>query len=213
MDVDKRLWFPAGILILAILACSIPGNISSGDQIRTQIALTQAAHPGSSPTIQEILADFTQTITTEPIHILTPSAVPTKTETPAPTLTETLAENHSAADCNIATFIKDVSVPDGTKFSAGESFVKTWRLKNIGSCTWTTAYAVVFVSGEQMGGPEDLNFTQNVAPGDTVDVSINLTAPNATGDYRGNWKIRSSDGVVFGLTTGKAFYVEITVKP
>ena len=73
-----------------------------------------------------------------------------------------------------------------TKSSAGESFVITWRLKNIGSCTWTTACAVVFVSGEQMGGPEDLNFTQNVTPGETVDGSINLTAPNATGDYCGN---------------------------
>lgn len=210
--IAKRYWFPVIIFILAIMACSIPGNLSTEDQIRTQIALTQPARATDSPLVQTDDINTAQTITLEPTRTPTRTITPTITQTIGSTITVTLSEDHSASDCNIATLIKDVTVPDGTKFSPGETFEKTWRLKNVGSCTWTTAYAVVFISGEQMNGPDDLNLTGNVAPGETVDVSITMTAPNSPGEYRGNWKLRSTEGVVFGLTTGSPFFVLIKVK-
>jgi len=39
----------------------------------------------------------------------------------------------SAATCDWAQFISDVTVPDGTKYEPGATFKKTWRLKNIGT--------------------------------------------------------------------------------
>ena len=84
-----------------------------------------------------------------------------------------------------AQFISDVTVPDGTRFNPGATFTKTWRLRNIGTCTWTTGYSMVFNSGNQMGGPASVPMPSSVAPGQNVDVSVNLTAPNTAGHYIG----------------------------
>ncbi len=216
MKTERRVWFPLAMLMLVILSCSLPDKLSTEDRIRTQIAQTRTADPNSVALVEEEQG-ATATATPEgpgPSRTLTATQAdePTDTPTPTATLTATSSEDQSDPDCNIATFIKDVTIPDGTEMSAGEAFTKTWRLKNVGTCTWTTSYAVVFVSGEQMGAAGEINLSKKVPPGESVDITIDMTAPGAAGDYRGNWKLRSSDGVVFGLTTGKAFYVVITVK-
>src|SRR5512134_512603 len=86
-----------------------------------------------------------------------------------------------------AQFVSDVTVPDGTRFDPGATFTKTWRLRNVGTCTWTTAYTMFFFDGTQMGSTTSVNLPSNTAPGATVDVSVNMTAPNTTGRYRGFW--------------------------
>lgn len=118
-----------------------------------------------------------------------------------------------APGCDKAQFIADVTVPDGTTFAPGATFKKTWRLKNIGTCAWTTGYYLVFVSGEQMGGPSSAAFPTAVSPGQTVDLSVNLTAPSAGGTYRGNWMLKNASGTVFGIgaNADKPFWVEIKV--
>jgi hypothetical protein len=115
--------------------------------------------------------------------------------------------------CDKAQFISDVTVPDGTTFAPGATFKKTWRLKNIGTCTWTTGYFLVFSSGEKMGGPTSAPFPTSVAPGQTVDLTVNLIAPNTGGTYRGNWMLMNSTNGLFGIGTGanKPFWVEIKV--
>ena len=88
-----------------------------------------------------------------------------------------------------------------------QAFTKTWRLKNTGTCTWTPAYAVVFSNGNSMNGPATQALAGNVNPGQTVDISVNLTAPGSTGDFTGNWKLRDGSGVLFSN-----FYVQIKVQ-
>ncbi len=115
--------------------------------------------------------------------------------------------------CDWAQFIADVTVPDGTTYAPGTAFTKTWRLKNIGTCTWTTSYALVFVSGSQMGAPSAVNLPSSVAPGGTIDISVNMTAPSTNGHYRGYWQLRNASGVLFGIGTyaNKSFWVDINV--
>jgi hypothetical protein len=112
-----------------------------------------------------------------------------------------------------ATFISDVTIPDKTHIEAGKSFEKTWRLKNSGTCTWTTSYAMVFASGSQMGGSAVVALPKSVSPNGTVDLKVTLTAPNANGTYTGNWKLRNASGVIFGLGTkaDQPFWVQIVV--
>lgn len=119
----------------------------------------------------------------------------------------------AASRCNAATFIADVTVPDGSIFNAGAAFVKTWRLKNSGTCTWTSAYSAAFDSGDPLGAASSIPLPASVAPGKTVDVSVNLTAPAASGHYRGNWMLKNAAGVKFGLGTAadKPFWVDIKV--
>lgn len=119
----------------------------------------------------------------------------------------------SASTCDWAGFVADVTVPDGTVYQPGASFTKTWRLKNIGYCTWTTDYALVFYSGAQMGAPASAKFPKSVSPGQTVDLTLNMTAPSSAGNYFGYYKLKNAAGTIFGIgyTANKAFWVEINV--
>ena len=135
--------------------------------------------------------------------------IPTVTVTPSPTPTPTI----ESAFCDQVQLIADVTVPDGTVFAPGATFIKTWRLKNVGSCIWTTAYRLVFFSGEQMGAPSSANFTRNVAPGQVVDISLSMTAPSAPGSYRGYWMFQNANGALFGTgaQANNPFWVDIRV--
>lgn len=136
-----------------------------------------------------------------------PSYTPTTTNIPTATATAT------QSICNWVQFIEDATIPDGTKLKGNEPFTKTWRLKNIGTCTWTSGYDLVFTSGDNMGGPAAVSLTQSVKPGETVELSVNLSAPNKVGEYKGYWKLRSDQDITFGLgkSANEAFWVDIEV--
>jgi hypothetical protein len=125
-----------------------------------------------------------------------------------------LAAPHALQRCtNLASFVADVTVPDNSVIPAGTSFVKTWRLRNSGTCTWKPSYSVVFVSGAQMGAPSPVYLPHTVLPGATVDVSAPMIAPMTPGTYRGNWMLSTSGGLLFGLGSNGSgrFYVQIVV--
>ncbi len=114
--------------------------------------------------------------------------------------------------CNRATFIGDVSIPDNTVLHALEPFTKTWRIKNTGTCPWSIAYKLVFVDGDNMGGPVSVPLPLNVAPQQTVDVSVNLTAPDVAGQYQGFWKLQTPDGGTFGVGASAREHIWVKIK-
>ena len=115
--------------------------------------------------------------------------------------------------CDSAEFIADISVPPGTVLGPGAQFAKTWRLKNAGSCTWTTSYQLVFFSGEQMSAPASMSFPVNVSPGQMVDLSLDMTAPSVAGSYRGGWMFKNADGTLFGAgpQANEPWFVDIVI--
>lgn len=141
----------------------------------------------------------------------TPTVAPA-TQTIAPTVTS--VPPTAVTYCDWVAFVKDVTVEDGTTFAPGEVFTKTWRLKNRGTCTWTPDYMLVFSSGSQMGGTTATRLSAYVAPGQTVDVSVTLTAPNTAGAHTGYWMLRNPSGTLFGTGTkaNTPFYVDIRVR-
>lgn len=114
-----------------------------------------------------------------------------------------------------ATFVGDITIPDKTVLAPGASFVKTWRLYNSGTCNWDSLYEAVFVGGELMGGQMIVPLTDNVPPGNAVDVSIAMNAPANPGTYKGEWKLRNADHELFGIGPefDKPFWVQIVVSP
>ena len=164
----------------------------------------------------DVEAMVTQTMMALTLNAPTQTPVPptpTMTNTPTPTATSQPAATQ-VTYCDWAFFVKDVSIPDGTVLAPGETFTKIWRLKNRGTCTWTSDYMLVFSSGSQMGGKAEVTFPGNVAPGQTVDVSVLLTAPSVSGSYSGYWMLRNSSGTLFGIgdKASTPFYVDIQVK-
>lgn len=128
-------------------------------------------------------------------------------------IAQPLPQVEAASLCDAAQFVADVSIPDGTNLAPGTTFSKTWRVKNVGACTWSTSYSAVFTSGEKMGAPAAVNLTKSVAPGQTVDITVQLTAPSNPGTFRGYWKLRNASGVIFGIgaKANDPFWVEIKV--
>jgi len=102
-------------------------------------------------------------------------------------------------ECNRAQFIDDVTIEDRTNIEPGQAFTKTWRLRNMGDCTWRDDYRVVFRSGYQMSAPDEIDLPDDVEPGETVDISIDMIAPESTGVYTGYWMLRDENGNLFGI--------------
>lgn len=118
----------------------------------------------------------------------------------------------SAAACFHAQFVADVTVPDGTQYTSGTAFKKTWRLRNIGDCAWN-GVTLIFDSGAQMGAPASVPISSTVNPRQTVDITVDMVAPNSAGHYIGYWKLKGSFDLIFGIgaNANKAFWVEINV--
>jgi len=100
--------------------------------------------------------------------------------------------------CNSLTYVSDVNYPDGTVFDGGEDFKKTWQVKNSGTCAWDEGYKLVFVDGDKGMDPYDVDIRDSVSPGQTVELSVDLTAPLAFGTYTGTWQMQSDAGELFG---------------
>jgi hypothetical protein len=115
--------------------------------------------------------------------------------------------------CNWAEFVKDVTIPDGTRLDPGAQFTKIWRVRNVGTCTWTDEYSFVFVDGEGMG-ERTLWLPEDVEPGDSVDLAVELVAPEKAGEYQGEWMLRDEDKDRFGTGSGakQPLVVSIEVK-
>jgi hypothetical protein len=197
-------------LLLSACKSSAKEDAKSKDAatVLTQAAVTAEAimrtMAASSPTPRPvtptpITPTATATIATSPTAL---PGVPTEPGGgPAPTVGEKIE------------FVADLTVPDGTVFAPNATFVKTWRLKNVGTTTWTPSYTAVFISGDQMGAPVSLALPTSVAPGQTVDISIPMTAPATENTYTANFLLANASGQRFGLDPRAAqpFYVVIVV--
>lgn len=127
---------------------------------------------------------------------------------------EFLPVSAAALNCqDSAEFVEDVTIPDDSVIEAGATFTKTWRLRNVGTCEWTAAYALAFVDGFELEGPNLIPITSTVVPTNTVDFSVALTAPTITGTFRADWKIYNGNKrEFFGVFGDGPVWVQIVVE-
>ncbi len=175
------------------------------------LAACGAGAEDATPTISveqiqtEAVAEFSAGLTAT--ALAAPTSTPTETATPAPTATlapavtittaATTAPTAAGDGCYGLTFVSDVTVPDNTNMTPGQGFTKTWRVRNSGSCAWQAGFDLNFTGGEAMGG-SSVALESAVQPGNTADLSVNLTAPGTAGTYRGNWRMTNAIGTYFG---------------
>ncbi len=106
------------------------------------------------------------------------------------------------------------SIPDGTEIPQERAFVKVWRIKNTGSCTWNKDYSLRFYSGDLMGAGASIQLTEeNIATWGYANVEVDMKAPSDLGTHKGYWKIVSDSGKIFGVgPDGKGWiWIEIEV--
>ncbi len=166
--------------------------------------VASAASAQSTETVPgQVATDVAGTLTAQP------TATSTATSTPTATPTATQLSGASASSCNNSEFLADMTIPDGTGLSPGETFVKTWRLRNIGSCSWSPNYSLVFVGGSSLGGA-NVQIGQTVAVNQNADVSVTLTAPSSAGTFVGFWRLADASGNAFGVTVDVQIVVGAT---
>jgi hypothetical protein len=205
----------AAMLLLA--GCNLPGQQATPTTdpglVYTQAAqsvaatLTQAAVGTPVGASTPTGAPVNPSATYPPTNTSLPSLTPLPSTTPVPPTATTVP-----TPCDRAEFVDDITIDDNTEIPAGTTFVKTWRLRNTGSCTWTSSYALIFYSGEAMSGPAASPLTSaSVPPGSTIDISVTLIAPLTPGTYRGDWRLRNAAGATFGIgaLANQSFWVQI----
>jgi hypothetical protein len=113
--------------------------------------------------------------------------------------------------------VADITIPDNMVVAPNTAFTKTWRLKNTGTCTWDNKYLVAYISGTTMSqqpGYWIIPQGQTVAPGETVDISVDMTSPPENGSYQSYWGLKKENGMLLpiqGGANGNSFYVKLKV--
>lgn len=204
------LWILVGVLVISgiiAIVSAFSGGDNGEDEVNAvytnaaaTLAIQQMTLQASTPSVTP--TTFTQT----PTVTFTPLASPTLFATQGSAVNPPSNSASGAVGCNNSVFVSDVTVPDDTVMTPGQTFTKTWKLQNTGTCAWTTAFKVSFVSGNAMGGTATA-LVAEVQPGQSGDVSVAMTAPATAGDAIGYW-ILTTDG---GQNFGSSFYVKIKV--
>lgn len=213
---SQKIFFIAIIILGLFSACNMPqgtpvpsqgpGAVYTAAAQTVSVQLTVAAEGTPHPATT---AANPPTPTAIPENILTPTDSPPSifgTPIGSPTPTAIIPDH--------MTFISDITYPDNAQVSPGEVFTKTWRLENTGSNTWTSEYSLAFEHGDVMGASTPIKFTDTeVKPGETIDISIKLTAPDVPGLYQGFWVLRNQDGEPFGDGGSlQTFWVKVNVE-
>lgn len=201
------------LLAALLAACGLIGTNTGGQPNVNDLATMSAATVSARLTqisFSTLVAQVTPQVnqsSTPNVIIITATSQPAATVTPKPP-----APTPTEIPCNAASLIKDVTVKDGTIFTAGDSFTKTWQIKNVGSCTWTKDFVIYFYSGNAMGAAAAVNFPGSVKPGETVDLSVSMAAPGTTGEFTGKWMFKSGSGKVFGVGAEGGGPVTVVIK-
>ncbi len=211
-------------VLLSILLSSCNLQAASPTQMGPDQINTIAAATVQALTTQMAPPPATATpLATEVPTATATLAVPTLNLTGIPTLslaTSTLIPLPTTAgstECNKVMFLSDETVIDNTVFKPEAKFVKTWKIQNNGTCTWTTLYSAFMFSNDPSSpaitGEADTNMKASITPGGTVLISVNMVAPKEEGTYRQYWKMQDADGKPFGIggPNGPGWYVQIKV--
>ncbi len=99
------------------------------------------------------------------------------------------------APCYQASFLKNVTIAEGTGFQSGSPFLKVWQVQNTGSCEWTEKTALAFAHGNDFGSPPTIPLKTSVPPGAVIDLALSLKAPNRSGTFQGFWRLQNDMGV------------------
>lgn len=189
--MTRKLFTVIALLTFALSACGGGGAAQTGTptatntQIPTVSVATTAPAMTETPTPDGTAVTFTPTVGTV-----------------APT---------NPPDCtNSASFVADITIPDNTNVAAATTFTKIWRIANNGTCVWGPDYKLTHYSEERMSAPDTVPLGITY-PGENLDISVDLTAPNSTGRHQANFVIENPAGLIMKIGDDSRLWVVINV--
>jgi uncharacterized protein YkwD len=194
--MSKKLFTVIALMAIMLSACGGQAPVETATPASTDTSAPTASATASATATATLAATETSTL---------PTAQPTASSTsepPRPT---------NPPDCtNHATFVTDVTIPDNSEVGAGTTFTKTWLVGNLGTCTWGPDYTLTHYSDERMSAlsPVPLGIT---GPGEFLEISVDLRAPNSIGTHRGNFVIKNPAGLIMSVDEDSRLWVIIHV--
>ena len=202
-------------LLFLLTSCNMPGLRDQETPTQNVTQAYQTVNAKLTSAALETKPAASQIVPTESgVNTTTPNPDQTRSPgAPSNTATEAVKTPDVPCDLGMAAIPIDVTIPDDTVMAPGNTFTKIWRIKNAGTCTWTTAYSVAFFSGEQMNAATNVPLSKPLSPGQVIDLAVDMTAPTGPGTYQGNWKLRNAEQKLFGIgpNGNSAFWVRIQV--
>ena len=181
------------VIIVGLLMSGCGGNSAEATPtLSVEVIQTDAVATFSVGLTQTALAAPTNT----PMPTSTVAPLPTATLANITPLATTIVANPTSS-CTMMSFVSDVTIPDNTPMTPGQTFTKTWKVKNSGTCAWEAGCKFAFTGGDAMSG-DTYTLTESVPANAQVDLSITMIAPNKTGSIRGNWRMSTTAGQFFG---------------
>ena len=216
--LTKIPWLLMALTLFGLSACG-GGKAAATPTVDSAPVFTQIA--GTALALQ------TQTVLAMPSATSTPQISPTTQTTNTPLITDTPLSGTASAtpltlntplattqkSCDNMAYVADVTIPDGYVAAHGESMKKTWTVKNLGPCTWNQDYVLIFGWGGQgtnWNTTKPVALSKLVAPGETIDISVDLSAPSTKGEYVGVFKLQNDKG--FNFPPGQQVTIDIVVK-
>jgi hypothetical protein len=204
MRAETKATFVLIFLLAVTLSVTSCGLL--GDDEPTRTASVGRLIPTQTPTVHFIFDTATPVgdvnvdsppTATVPSVPSDPAATATPSPQPDPTNTSTPGPNPPDPSCLDAVYVADVTIPDYTSLEPGQEFVKTWRVRNNGTCAWPAGTTLVFDSGDRLDAPASVNVAA-LDVGETTDVSARMAAPAADGTYEGVWRFSDASAQPFG---------------
>lgn len=211
-----KLKLSTTILFIAILIAACGPSATPSEPTPDVAAVRTSA---ASTVVSQFTLTAAAFTPTPPPVIDTDIPEATATETSLPIAQVTNAEGTTVALCDKYSWdpeTVDVNVPDDTVMSPGQEFIKTWKIKNIGTCAWGEGYELVF-SYSSLPNDDALNgvaqpLGASIASQQEVEVSVQFTAPDLPGTYFSVWTMENPAGIAFSGNDNKSLYVQIVVQ-
>ncbi len=204
-------WIGIVLMILGLSGCNLPLGSPQPEFDPTGFAQTVEHQLTLIAGTAAATLDLNQTqppVTPTPVIIVVHSPQVTGTIGAEVTRTPEIPCDRAAAAA-----ILDVTYPDDSRLLPGQAFTKVWRLVNRGSCAWNRDYQVVWFSGDRLSGAAQQPLPGTVRPGESVEIAVDMIAPQQPGLYTSFWMLRNPQGQSMGIgPNGNApFWVRIQV--
>jgi len=226
--MSKKMFLIVLFLLMAFMgACkdeTVPPPSANPGEMETQVAeevavqLTEIALSQPTTTQPSVpvvpatdLPAPTNTLLppTESLPTLDPASLtasPTPTNN-APTVTQTTRPTSTATPAPFACQILKQVPENGKTFKPDDDFDAIWTLKNVGTSDWDeNEVDYKYESGDKFYQNEIYDLPETVKPGESIDIIVDMKAPDDEGDYDTTWVLRRGSHLICTLK------VEISVE-
>ena len=220
----KLIWLAMALILIGLTSCGGGKPTTDPSLAYTQIWLTVEVAQTQTALLSSPTPTTTNTPAISPTPKITNTPLLTNTPlTPVPSATHfsiSTPAGSPSTSCDNANFVKDVTIQDGDEVAAGAPFIKTWRFKNLGPCTWTTKYHLVYSYMSDTGKngvltpPGPVAFPKEVLPGEEMDISVTIQAPTKPDSYELVFVLQNDKGFSIPLINMNSyeFWVSFRVK-